>query len=112
MVHIAGLPAPIACDLLLFATGRRPNTGNLGLEAAGVELNEKGAVKVDADSRSTCPSIFAVGDVTDRVQLTLVAIREGQAPLPTRSSAAGRARWIMAASRPPCSAIRRWRAWA
>jgi glutathione reductase (NADPH) len=52
---------------------------NLGCEAAGLELGEKGQIKVDADNRTNVPSIFAVGDVTDRVQLTPVAIREGQA---------------------------------
>jgi glutathione reductase (NADPH) len=69
----------LEADQLLFALGRRPNTEALGLEAAGVELGETGQVKVDADNRSSVPSIFAVGDVTDRVQLTPVAIREGQA---------------------------------
>ena len=69
----------IEADLLLFAIGRRPNTEGLGLEAAGVELGEKGAIKVDDDNRTSVPSIYAVGDVTDRVQLTPVAIREGQA---------------------------------
>jgi glutathione reductase (NADPH) len=68
----------IEADQLLFATGRKPNTQDLGLEAAGVELGDKGQVKVDEDNRSSAPSIFAVGDVTDRVQLTPVAIREGQ----------------------------------
>jgi glutathione reductase (NADPH) len=71
--------ADIEVDCVMFATGRVPNTENLGLEAAGVELTEKGAVKVDEDSRTNVPSIYAVGDVTDRVQLTPVAIREGQA---------------------------------
>ena len=70
---------PAVVDLVLFATGRIPNTRGLGLESAGVELTERGAVKVDADNRSTCPSIYAVGDVTDRIQLTPIAIREGQA---------------------------------
>ena len=66
-------------DQLLFATGRQPNTSGLGLEAAGVETGDSGKIEVDADNRTTVPSIFAVGDVTDRVQLTPVAIREGQA---------------------------------
>src|SRR5436190_12953889 len=66
-------------DQLLFAVGRRPNIENLGLEVAGVELGDKGQIKVDSDSRTSVSSIFAVGDVTDRVQLTPVAIREGQA---------------------------------
>ncbi|UVO49995.1 glutathione-disulfide reductase [Sphingomonas sp. SUN019] len=70
---------PVTVDLVMFATGRVPNTEGLGLETAGVELDEKGAVKVDEDNRSSCDSIFAVGDVTNRVQLTPVAIREGQA---------------------------------
>ncbi|MEG3147055.1 glutathione-disulfide reductase [Sphingomonas sp. RT2P30] len=70
---------PMTADCVMFATGRDPNTKGLGLESAGVEIDEKGAIKVDEDNRSTCPSIYAVGDVTNRVQLTPVAIREGQA---------------------------------
>ncbi|GAB4275047.1 MAG: glutathione-disulfide reductase [Pararhodobacter sp.] len=66
-------------DAVLFATGRVPNVAGLGLEAAGVQLAENGAVKVDAYSQTNIPSIFAVGDVTDRIQLTPVAIREGHA---------------------------------
>ena len=66
-------------DQVLFATGRKPNTAGMGLEQAGVETGPKGQVKVDADNRTSVSSIFAVGDVTDRVQLTPVAIREGQA---------------------------------
>jgi glutathione reductase (NADPH) len=69
----------IEADQLLIAVGRTPNTKGLGLEAVGVEVGDTGQVKVDADNRSSVPSIFAVGDVTDRVQLTPVAIREGQA---------------------------------
>jgi len=68
-----------ACDQLMFATGRHPNTSDLGLEDAGVEVDQKGAIQVDARSRSSQPNIFAVGDVTDRVNLTPVAIREGHA---------------------------------
>jgi glutathione reductase (NADPH) len=66
-------------NAVLFAVGRQPNVEGLGCEAAGVEVGEKGQIKVDADNRTSVPSIFAVGDVTDRVQLTPVAIREGQA---------------------------------
>ena len=66
-------------NAVLFAVGRQPNVEGLGCEAAGVEVGDRGQIKVDADSRSSVPSIFAVGDVTDRVQLTPVAIREGQA---------------------------------
>jgi glutathione reductase (NADPH) len=69
----------IHADEVLFATGRRPNIENMGLEDAGVEVGDKAQIKVDADNRTSVPSIFAVGDVTDRVQLTPVAIREGQA---------------------------------
>ena len=69
----------IEADALLFATGRVPNVEGLGLEEAGVELGERGQVKVDEQSRTSAPSIFAVGDVTDRIQLTPVAIREGHA---------------------------------
>ena len=57
----------IVADAVLFATGRLPNVEELGLEGAGVALNDRGAVKVDADNRSSVDSIFAVGDVTDRV---------------------------------------------
>ncbi|WP_326523602.1 glutathione-disulfide reductase [Sphingomonas sp.] len=70
---------PVEVDCVMFATGRVPNTEGLGLESAGIELDAKGAVPVDEDSQSSCPSIYAVGDVTNRVQLTPVAIREGQA---------------------------------
>ncbi len=69
----------IEADHLLFAVGRKPNTSGLGLEDIGIEVGENGEIKVDADNRSSVPSIFAIGDVTDRVQLTPVAIREGQA---------------------------------
>jgi glutathione reductase (NADPH) len=69
----------IEADQVLFATGRSPNTPGLGLEAAGVEVGEKGQIKVDADNRTNVPSVFAVGDVPDRIQLTPVAIRAGQA---------------------------------
>ncbi|WP_292532348.1 glutathione-disulfide reductase [Methylocystis sp.] len=71
--------APPTVDCLLVATGRRPMTQNLGLEAAGVALRENGAVAVDEHSRTNVHSIYAVGDVTDRLNLTPVAIREGQA---------------------------------
>jgi glutathione reductase (NADPH) len=70
---------PLDVDLVLFATGRVPHTKGLGLEDAGVALDKNGAVVVDEDSKSSVDSIYAVGDVTNRVQLTPVAIREGQA---------------------------------
>jgi len=64
-------------DLVLFATGRRPNTAGLGLEAAGVALGPQGAVRVDRYSKSSVDSIHAIGDVTDRLNLTPVATAEG-----------------------------------
>jgi glutathione reductase (NADPH) len=66
-------------DQVMIATGRRPNTPGLGLEKAGVECDSLGAVKVDAFSQTNVESIYAVGDVTNRVALTPVAIREGHA---------------------------------
>lgn len=66
-------------DAVLLALGRLPNTKGLGLEAAGVTLDSVGAIPVDADGRTNVPSIYAVGDVTNRVNLTPVAIREGHA---------------------------------
>ena len=69
----------LVADQVLFAIGRAPNVAGLGLEEVGVALGERGAVKVDAENRTNVPSIYAIGDVTDHVQLTPVAIREGQA---------------------------------
>ena len=66
-------------DCVLFATGRVPNTDGLGLAEVGVALGDHGAVLVDEYAQTNVPSIYAVGDVTNRVQLTPVAIREGQA---------------------------------
>ncbi|MEO1047675.1 MAG: glutathione-disulfide reductase [Pseudomonadota bacterium] len=66
-------------DQVMIATGRVPNTEGLGLEKVGVELGKGGEIKVDAFSKTSIDHIYAVGDVTDRVQLTPVAIREGQA---------------------------------
>jgi glutathione reductase (NADPH) len=66
-------------DTIMFAIGRSPNTVGLGLEAAGVKLDGEGAVVVDGNSQTTTPSVYAVGDVTNRANLTPVAIREGHA---------------------------------
>jgi glutathione reductase (NADPH) len=66
-------------DVVMFALGREPYTEGLGLEGAGVKLDERGAVCVDEYSRSNLENIWAVGDVTDRINLTPVAIREGHA---------------------------------
>jgi glutathione reductase (NADPH) len=68
--------APLESDVVMFATGRRPNVERLGLDKAGVIVNEAGAVAVDAYSRTSAEHIYAVGDVTDRLALTPVAIRE------------------------------------
>ncbi|CAA2975711.1 glutathione reductase, chloroplastic-like [Olea europaea var. sylvestris] len=64
---------------IMFATGRKPNTKNLGLESVGVKLKENGAIEVDEYSQTSVPSIWAVGDVTDRINLTPVALMEGGA---------------------------------
>jgi len=74
-----GRAEQVVADAIMFATGRRPSTAGLGLEAVGVRLDEQGAVAVDAYSTSSVPNIHAVGDVTNRIALTPVAIREGAA---------------------------------
>ena len=79
VVHLAGEVPRMECDAVLYATGRVPSTRDLGLERAAVELGENGEVVVDRFSASTAPSVYAVGDVTDRVNLTPVAIREAHA---------------------------------
>lgn len=71
--------AAIEADQVMLAVGRAPNTKSIGLETAGVKLNASGAVAVDKTSRSNVPSIYAIGDVTNRLALTPVAIREGHA---------------------------------
>jgi glutathione reductase (NADPH) len=67
----------LEADLILFATGRHPNTENIGLEDVGVEFGPGGAISVDEYSRTKVPSIWAIGDVTDRINLTPVALHEG-----------------------------------
>jgi glutathione reductase (NADPH) len=69
----------LEADAVLYATGRRPNTEGLGLVEVGVRLDERGAVEVDEWSRTSVESLYAVGDVTDRINLTPVAIAEGRA---------------------------------
>ena len=77
---LSGCPGnTLTCDAVMFATGRRPNTARLGLAEAGVRLDEAGGVAVDRFCRSSVPHIYAVGDVTHRICLTPVAIREGAA---------------------------------
>ena len=77
-VHIEGGDT-LEADLLLAAIGRPPSSGGMMLEEVGVKLSNRGAVVVDEFSQTSVPNIYAVGDVTDRVQLTPVAIREGHA---------------------------------
>ncbi len=79
VVHTGGRGQPVEADVIMFAAGRRPNVAGLGLENAGVALNERGAITVDRFSKTSVEHIYAVGDVTDRVQLTPIAIREGHA---------------------------------
>ncbi len=71
--------AELEADQILYATGRAPNVAGLGLEQAGVALDAAGAVVVDAYMRTSVPSIWAIGDVTNRLNLTPVAIHEGMA---------------------------------
>jgi glutathione reductase (NADPH) len=71
--------AGINVDVVMLATGRTPNTAGLGLSSVDVKVDENGAIAVDAHGRTNVPSIYAVGDVTNRLNLTPVAIREGQA---------------------------------
>ncbi len=66
-------------DHVMFATGRAPNSHSLGLEEIGVKINRRGAIEVDDFSKTAVDNIYAIGDVTDRIQLTPVAIREGMA---------------------------------
>ncbi|MEM9623431.1 MAG: glutathione-disulfide reductase [Pseudomonadota bacterium] len=75
-LHLAG-GETVSADLVLYATGRKPNTHNLGLAAAGVTLGAGGEIPVDEDYRTNVEHIYAIGDVTDRIQLTPVAIEEG-----------------------------------
>jgi len=69
----------LEADCVMYATGRAPRTVDIGLEEAGVETNDKGAIVVDQYSKTSVNNIYAVGDVTDRINLTPVAIREGHA---------------------------------
>jgi glutathione reductase (NADPH) len=69
----------LAADQIMFAIGRNPNTAGLGLDKAGVATDQVGAVRVDGYSRTNVDTIFAVGDVTNRINLTPVAVREGHA---------------------------------
>ena len=73
----------IAADQVLLAIGRHPNTAGLGLEKAGVEVDGRGVIKVDSYSRTSAANIYAVGDVTNRLQFTPIAIREGAAVIQT-----------------------------
>jgi len=77
--HLSG-GSSVASDQVMFAIGRHPNVANLGLEKAGVAISpETGGIEVDAHSQTSVPHIYAIGDVTNRINLTPVAIREGHA---------------------------------
>lgn len=69
----------VSTDLVMYAAGRTPNSTGFGLEQLGVELDSEGAIKVNSDYQTNVPSIYALGDVTNRVNLTPVAIAEGMA---------------------------------
>ena len=88
-VHLHGGDS-LEADAVLGATGRTPNTAGLGLEALGVELAPNGAVVVDEGYRSSLPSLYAIGDVIDRVQLTPVALAEAMALVEVLFGSAGR----------------------
>jgi glutathione reductase (NADPH) len=77
-VHLSG-GNRVTADRVMFAIGRPPNVQGLGLDAAGVQLADNGGIAVDDYSRTSVPHIYAVGDVTNRINLTPVAIREGHA---------------------------------
>jgi len=70
---------PLDTDLIMYATGRAPNTNGIGLEDVGVELDRNGAIIVDDYSKTNIDNIYAIGDVTDRMNLTPVALAEGMA---------------------------------
>jgi glutathione reductase (NADPH) len=100
----------LEADVILYATGRHPNTQGLGLKEAGVELNKKGAVAVDAYSRTSVPSIWAIGDITDRINLTPVAIHEAMcftqtcfADNPVKPDHSNVAAAVF--SQPPCASV-------
>ncbi|MEQ8666935.1 MAG: glutathione-disulfide reductase [Rhodospirillales bacterium] len=78
-------------DCVMYATGRRPNTAGIGLEDVGVEVNDKGAIVVDEYSKTSVDNIYAIGDVTDRIALTPVAIGEAMALIDTLYKGAPRA---------------------
>ena len=78
LIVVTDLGERIACDRVLYATGRVPNSGGLGLEEVGVTVNKMGAIAVDEWSKTTVENIYAVGDVTNRINLTPVAIAEAR----------------------------------
>lgn len=84
--------AQMTFDKVMFAIGRSPNTEGLGLEKAGVVMDASGAIKVSADSQTSVPNIYAVGDVTNRANLTPVALREGHA---FADSVYGKKEWVV-----------------
>lgn len=101
----------VEAEEILYATGRTPNTLELGLEGVGVRMNDVGAIAVDDYSRSSVPNIFAVGDCTDRLNLTPTAVAEGQAVAETlfgpqpRSRPDHRGVPTAIFSQPPCATV-------
>jgi glutathione reductase (NADPH) len=98
-------------DLVFFATGRVPQTERLGLDRAGVSTNERGAITVDAELRTSHPDIYAIGDVIDRLNLTPVAIAEGHSLADRLFGAAHPRSWSLTAvptavfSSPPLATV-------
>jgi glutathione reductase (NADPH) len=70
---------PLDVDIVMYATGRAPNTNGIGLEGVGIKMNSRGAIMVDEYSQTNVGNIYAIGDVTDRINLTPVALAEGMA---------------------------------
>lgn len=100
----------LVVDAVMFATGRSPNTKGLGLERAGVTVAASGAIPVDQYSATNVAHIHAIGDVTDRLQLTPVAIKEAMAYVATVFGG-GRRRPTTRTCRPPSSASPRSARW-
>lgn len=90
----------LTADMVLYATGRHPSTGNLGLQEAGVALDDAGAIRVNENYQSSVPSIYAIGDVTNRVNLTPVATAEGT--VLARNLYAGQNTWVDYRDIPTC----------
>jgi mercuric reductase len=115
VVQRHGSSRTFTAEKLLVATGRRPNTHDIGLERAGVEVDPAGAVRVDRTLRTNVSHIWAAGDVigqeTESQMATPVGAYDGKIASTTPSLGSGHARWIIPSSRAPSSPIRRWPSW-